>query len=136
MSSTEEELILLPRDMIVMAVSHSVEKVWGNPFGRLLTLLVGVGLGFGAVSLYPPIFPMIEWAISVWFVLWGVSRFYVYGIADPLTSAGGSLLMLGGFTLALHQLIPMGELAGAIANFIPALGIFVELFAEHYREQD
>ena len=129
-------LIVTYREIRVMSVSQSAEKVWGNPFGRLVTLLVGVGLVFGALSQYPRILPLIEWAIPVGFVLSGVSRVYRYGTGDYLTSAAGCLLILGGVTLAVYQLVPMGELTGAVAHLVPTAGIFVELLAAHYRSQD
>jgi hypothetical protein len=119
-----------------MSVSQSAGKVWGNPFGRLLTLLIGVTLVFGALSLYPQILPMIKWAISVGFVLWGASRFYLYGVDDLLNSAAGCLLLLGGLTLAAYRLMPMGDITSALAHLIPTIGIFVELFANHYRNHD
>ncbi|RZV05226.1 hypothetical protein BDK88_4249 [Natrinema hispanicum] len=118
-----------------MSVIQSAEKAWGNLSVRLLTLVVGVGLVVGLLSLYPQILPVIEWTIPLGLIFWGVSRFYLYGVGDTLTSTAGCLLILGGFTLALYQLIPMGELTGTVAHLIPTTGIFVELFAVHYRDE-
>lgn len=119
-----------------MEVSRSAEKVWGNPFGRVLTLLVGVSLVFGALTLYPQIRPVVEWVTPVGFVLWGASRVYLSGGGDLLTAAAGCLLLFGGVTLAAHRLVPMGEFPGALAHLVPTVGVFVELFATHYRNRD
>lgn len=118
-----------------MNVIQSAEKAWGNLSIRLLTLVVGVGLVVGLLSLYPQSLSMIEWAIPLGLIFWGVSRFYLHGVGDSLTSTVGCLLILGGVTLALYQLIPMGELTGTVAHLIPTTGIFVELFAVHYRDE-
>lgn len=119
-----------------MSVSQSAEEIWENPFGRLLTLLIGVSLVFGTLTLYPQTFPIINWAIPVVFVLWGVSRFYLYGVDDKLTTVAGCLLLIGGLTLAAYRLVPVGDLTDALAHLIPTLGIFIELFANHYRNHD
>lgn len=119
-----------------MSVGQSADKVWNNPIGRLLTLLVGGGLVAGALTMYPQILPVIRWAIPVSFVLWGISRLYFYGVGDPLSLAAGCLLILGGFSYASYLLISMDELTGAVAQLVPAIGIFTELFAAHYRNQD
>ncbi|MDZ5810784.1 hypothetical protein U4E84_05405 [Halorubrum sp. AD140] len=119
-----------------MSVGRSANKVWNNPIGRLLTLLVGGGLVAGALTIYPQILPVVRWAIPVSFVLWGASRLYFYGVGDPLSLATGCLLILGGFTYASYLLISMDEFTGTIAQLTPAVGIFTELFAAHYRNQD
>jgi hypothetical protein len=119
-----------------MSVGQSADKVWNNPIGRLLTLLVGGVLVAGALTMYPQILPVVRWAIPVSFLLWGASRLYLYGVEDPLSLAAGCLLILGGFTYASYLLISMDELTGTIAKLIPAIGIFTELFAAHYRNQD
>ncbi|WP_199719566.1 hypothetical protein [Halorubrum sp. Atlit-26R] len=101
-----------------------------------MTLLIGVSLVFGALALYPQILPVFEWATPVVLVFWGTSRFYFFEVDDSLTSAGGCLLLLGGFTLAAYRFVPMDDLTGAVAHLIPAIGIFVELFANHHRDHD
>lgn len=54
---------------------------------------------------------------------------------DSLSPVAGGLLVIGGVSRGLFQAVPMGELAGMIANLIPTIAIFTELFASHYREQ-
>ena len=119
-----------------MCVDQSADKVWNNPIGCLLILLVGVGFVAGVLTMYPQFLPVLRWAMPVCLVLWGISRFYLYGVEDPLTMVSGCLLILGGFTYASYLLISMGELTGTIAQFVPMTGIFTELFAAHYRTQD
>jgi hypothetical protein len=46
------------------------------------------------------------------------------------------LLILGGITHAVLQLIPVNELAGTVANLIFVVAIFSEMFAHHYRKQE
>ncbi|MFW5911794.1 MAG: hypothetical protein ACOCSD_05110 [Halolamina sp.] len=118
-----------------MRVTRSAEKVWGDPFGRLVTLLVGVGLVFGSLTLFPRMLPVAEWAVPAGLVLWGAFRFYRFGVDDPLTAAAACLLVLGGFALAAARLVPMGGLTGTLAHLVPTVGILVELFANHYRER-
>ncbi|MGQ3330064.1 hypothetical protein [Halorubrum sp. FL23] len=118
-----------------MNVSQSADTVWNNPVGRLLTLLVGGGLVAGVLTIYPQLLPVVRWVVPVSLVFWGASRLYRYGVADSLSLAAGCLLMLGGFTYASYLLISMGELAGTVAQLVPVVGIFVEMFAAHYRNQ-
>lgn len=115
-----------------MSVSQSVDMVWNNPIGRLLTLLVGGGLVAGVLTIYPQLLPVVRWVVPVSLVFWGASRLYRYGVADSLSLAAGCLLILGGFTYASYLLISMGELAGTVAQLVPVVGIFVEMFAAHY----
>ena len=118
-----------------MSVSQLGEKIWKTPIKRLLTLLVGGGLVAGALTTYPQLLPVVRWAIPVSLILWGASRLYRYGVADSLSLAAGCLLILGGFTYASYLSISIGEFAGTGAQLVPVVGIFVELFAAHYRNQ-
>ena len=116
-----------------MSVGRSARKVWDNPIGRLLTLLVGAGFVAGVLTIYPKFLPVIKWAMPVSLVLWGISRFYLYGVENPMTVVAGSLLILGGFAYASFMFIPMGERSGTVAQLVAVVGIFAELFAVHYR---
>jgi len=118
-----------------MTVRQSADKVWGNPIGRLLSLIVGVVLLAGALTLYPQIVPVVKWVTPVCLVLWGASRFYLYGVGNSLTTLAGCLLVLGAFTYASYLLVPMSEAPGTMAQIVPVVGIFVDLFATHYRNQ-
>lgn len=119
-----------------MSINLSADRIWKNPLGRLLIILVGVGVVFGVLTLYPQILPVVEWSIPVTFVLLGLYRLYPFGTKNQITSAAGGLLTLGGITYASYLLIPMGELAGALAQLIPVIGIFVDLIATSYRNQN
>ncbi|WP_435101065.1 hypothetical protein [Halarchaeum sp. P4] len=119
-----------------MSVTRVAKAVWGSPFGRLVALLLGVGLVGGVLLLSPPLLPVVEWAIPVGLVLWGVSWFSLYEVGDTLSSVAGCLLLLGGVTLAVSQLVPLGELSGVVARLVPTTGVLVALFAEQYRHDD
>ena len=119
-----------------MTVRQLAGKVWEHPFGRFLSLIVGAVLVARALTLYPQIVPAVKWVTPVGLVLWGVSRFYLFGVGNPLTSVAGCLLVLGGFTYASYMLVPMGEITGTMAQLVPIIGIFVNLFATHYRNQN
>lgn len=119
-----------------MSVGQSASKVWKHPIGRLLSLLVGGGLVAGVLTMYPQILPVINWAIPVCLVLGGASRFYFYGAGDSLTVAAAGLLILGGFTYALYLLTSMGERTATVAQLVPVIGIFAEMFAAHYRNRE
>ncbi|QKY19198.1 hypothetical protein B4589_001950 [Halolamina sp. CBA1230] len=116
-----------------MNVDRAVRTVWRRPIGRLAVLLVGCGLLAGVLTLRPGLVPVVRWSLPVGFVLWGASRL-LDGVGDPLTAAAGCLLLLGGFTYASYLLVPMGELGATVAQFVPIVGVFVELFAAHYRD--
>lgn len=119
-----------------MSAGRSASKVWKHPIGRLLSLLVGGGLIAGVLATYPQILPVIRWAIPVCLVLGGAFRFYFYGTGDSLTVAAGCLLVLGGATYAFHLLTSMGERTATLAQLVPVIGIFAEMFAAHYRNQE
>jgi len=119
-----------------MSVRQPLHRIWENPIGRLLTLFVGMCLVAGLLTLYPQSLPAIEWGVSVGLVLWGVTRFSLYGVDATPTLAAGCLLILGGFSYASYLFIPMSELHGTVAQLIPVIGIFAELFATHYRNQE
>lgn len=110
-----------------------VDRVWGSPIGRLLTLTAGLCAVFGLLTLYPNILPVIEWTIPAILVLWGASRFYLFGIENRLTTISGATLILGGFTYAFHLFYAVNGLSGALAQIIPILGIATELIASHRR---
>lgn len=119
-----------------MNFGQSASMVWKSPIGRLLTLLIGGGLVAGVLTMYPQTLPVVRWTIPVCFVLWGASRLYFDGVGNSLSLTAGCLLILGGFTYASYLLISMGELSGTVALLVPVIGIFVEMFASHYRSQD
>jgi hypothetical protein len=43
----------------------------------------------GILTLYPQFLPVAKWNVPVWLVLWGITRFYLYGVEDILTSGAG-----------------------------------------------
>ncbi len=88
------------------------------------------------VTLYPPLRDVVQWFLPLGLILWGVSRVYRYGRNDLLSLIAGCLLILGGITRAVFQLVPLSELAGTGANLVPVVAIFSEMFAQHYREQE
>lgn len=90
----------------------------------------------GVLTLYPQSLPAVKWSVSVGLVLWAVTRFSLYRVDDTPTLAAGCLLILGGFSYASYLFIPMSELHGTIAQLVPVTGIFAELFAAHYRNQE
>ena len=89
---------------------------------------------YGALTVYPPIRPLIWWSIPVVLIIWGLSRLYLYGVDDSLALIAGSLLILGGLTHGLLQLVAMNQFIGTVANGIIFVGIVAEIFAQHYRE--
>lgn len=117
-----------------MNLRKTSNGVWKHPLGRILAIFVGVCFLYGALTVYPPIRPVIWWSIPVVLIIWGLSRLYLYGVGDFLTLIAGSLLILGGLTRGLFQLAPMNEFIGAVANGITFAGIVAEIFAQHYRE--
>lgn len=119
-----------------MSVVESARRVTDSVLGRLAILLVGIILVYGLVTQYPASRPLFIWGPPVILVLWGTSNLYRYGVARPLTLIAGCLLILGGISHAVFTLVQLGELAGAVARTIPGIGIFVEMFAQHYREQE
>ena len=113
-----------------------IQRFSNHLLGRLAIILTGVFVIYCVLTLYPPIEPVIWWAFPVLIFIWGGSRLYYYGVRRPLTVIAGCLLMLGGISRALFQLIPMDELTGTVANLIPFLGLIAEMYAQHYREHD
>lgn len=118
-----------------MSMAEYVRRFNDHVLGRLVIILIGAVAVYWVVSQYPPVRPVIWWAIPVLFFLWGGSRLYFYGIDKPLTVIAGCLLMAGGLSLALFQYLPMSEMAGTTANLLAFLGIIVEIYAQHYRKQ-
>jgi hypothetical protein len=102
----------------------------------MLLLLVGGVVIVVTVTLYPPLRDVVQWFLPLVLVIWGVSRVYLYGRNDLLSLIAGCLLILGGITHAVFQLVPLSELAGTGANLVPVVAIFSEMFAQHYREQE
>ncbi|UWG47843.1 Uncharacterized protein HSRCO_2898 [Halanaeroarchaeum sp. HSR-CO] len=86
-----------------MSVGGSARKIWDNPIGRLLTLLAGVGFVAGVLTIYPKFLPVIKWAMPMSLVLWGISRFFFFGVENPITVVAGSLLIFGGFAYASYH---------------------------------
>ena len=119
-----------------MNTLESTHGIWEHPLGRALAILIGMFLVYGVLTVYPPIRPMIWWSLPLLLIIWGLSRLYLYGVGKPLTLIAGCLLVLGGITRALFQLIPMSELTATAANLIPFVGIVAEMFAHHYRENE
>ena len=110
--------------------------IWDRPLGRILLLLVGGTVIAATVMLYPPLRDVVQWFLPLGLIIWGGSRVYRYGRKDLLSLIAGCWLILGGITRAVFQLTPLNETAGAVANLIPVVGIFAEMFAHHYREQE
>ena len=119
---------------MLLSMLESANGIWKRPLGRVLAILVGVCLVYGSLTVYPPIRPVIWWSLPLLLIIWGLSRLYLYGGDVSLTLIAGCLLILGGITRALFQLVPMSEFTGTVANLIPLAGIFAEMFASHYRE--
>ncbi|WP_226004473.1 hypothetical protein [Natrinema salinisoli] len=104
--------------------------------GRIAIVLIGIVGLYGAMTLYPPLYHVVRWSIPITVVLWGVSRFHLYGFRRPLTVIAGCLLILEGITRGLFQFVPLSELGGAVANLVLVIGIFAEMYAQHYRERE
>ena len=119
--------------MKIRDVGHAI---WDRPLGRIVLLLVGGLVIAVTVMLYPPLRDVVQWFLPLGLIIWGGSRVYLYGRNDLLSLIAGCLLILGGITRAVFQLIPLNELAGTVANLIPVVAIFSEMFAHHYREQE
>ena len=119
--------------MKLRGVGHAM---WNRTLGRILLLLVGGIVIAATVTLYPPLRDVVQWSFPLGLIIWGGSRVYLYGRNELLSLIAGCLLILGGITCAVFQLIPLNETAGAVANLIPVVGIFAEMFAHHYRERE
>lgn len=113
-----------------------LQKIWERPLGRVLIVLIGAFLVAATTVRYPPLRNVIRWFLPLGLLVWGGSRIFLYGRHNLLSLIAGCLLILGGITRALFQLAPMDELTGTMANLVPVVGIFVEMFAHHYRERD
>jgi len=119
--------------MNIRDVGHAV---WERPLGRILLLLVGGTVIAVTVTLYPSLRDVIQWSFPLGLIIWGGSRVYLYGRRDLLSLIAGCLLILGGLTRAGFQLVSLNELAGTVANLVPVVGIFADMFAHHYRERE
>ena len=126
--TNDAELMMNIRD-----VGHAV---WERLLGRILLLLVGGTVIAVTVTLYPSLRDVIQWSFPLGLIIWGGSRVYLYGRRDLLSLIAGCLLILGGLTRAGFQLVSLNELAGTVANLVPVVGIFADMFAHHYREQE
>ena len=126
--TNDAELMMNIRD-----VGHAV---WERPLGRILLLLVGGTVIAVTVTLYPSLRDVIQWSFPLGLIIWGGSRVYLYGRRDLLSLIAGCLLILGGLTRAGFQLVSLNELAGTVANLVPVVGIFADMFAHHYRERE
>jgi len=119
--------------MKILDVGHAT---WDRLLGRMLLLLVGGIVVAVTVTLYPSLRGVVLWSLPLGLIIWGGSRVHLYGRNELLSLIAGCLLILGGITRAVFQLLPLNELAGTVANLIPVVGIFAEMFAHHYREQE
>ena len=124
----EADLMIKIRD-----VGHAI---WDRLLGRMLLLLVGGIVIAVTVTVYPSLRGVVLWSLPLGLIIWGGSRVHLYGRNELLSLIAGCLLILGGITRAVFQLIPLNELAGTVANLIPVVGIFTEMFAHHYRERE
>jgi len=120
----------------MMKIRDVGHVIWDRPLGRIVLLLVGGLVIAVTVTLYPPLRDVVQWFLPLGLIIWRGSRVYLYGRNDLLSLIAGCLLILGGITHAVFQLIPLNELAGTVANLIPVVAIFSEMFAHHYREQE
>ncbi len=119
-----------------MSTMEYARRLADSPLGRVAILLVGIAVIYAALMLYPPVEPVVWWAFPVILVLVGISELYRHGASNALSIAAGTLVVLGGVSRALYQLVPMDETTGTVANVIPILGIFAMMFAQHYRENE
>jgi len=120
---------------MVMSFGRSVTGILDRPLGRVLVIILGIGLLYGALRVFPATRPIIWWSFPLTFCLLGVSRLYIYSAGDWLTLLAGCLLFIGGITQALFQLVPMTEITGTVARLVPLVGVFVEMYAHHYRTE-
>ena len=120
----------------MMKIRDVGQAIWDRLLGRMLLLLIGGLVIAVTVTLYPPLRDVVQWFLPLGLIIWGGSRVYLYGRNDLLSLIAGCLLILSGITHAVFQLIPLNELAGTVANLIPVVAIFSEMFAHHYREQE
>jgi hypothetical protein len=118
-----------------MSIRQSVSGILDRPLGRVLVLVLGGCLIYLLVRAYPVTRPVIRWSLPLTLIVWGLSRLYIYSAGDTLTLVAGCLLVVGGITRGLFQFVPMTELAGTVANLVPLVGIFVEMYAHHYRTE-
>lgn len=119
-----------------MTATEYVRRVSDHPLGRVVVLLLGVAGVYGILTVSPPIRPLVWWAFPVLLVLWGATRLYRHGFDSPLTVIAAGLLLLGGVSRGVYQLVPMDEFAGTVANLIPLFGIIAVLFDQHYRDHE
>lgn len=113
-----------------------VRRLNARPLGRIVLLVAGIAVVSGTLILYPPMRSVVWWSFPVVLFVWGVSRIYYYGMNRPLTVIAACLLVAGGISRAVFQLVPTNELTGTVANLVPFLGIVAETYAHHYRERD
>ena len=119
-----------------MNLLDSANTIWKRPLARVLAIVVGIFFVYGVLTVYPPIRPVLWWLFPLSLTTWGLSRIYLFGVGTLLNLIAGCLLILGGITRGLFQLFPMSEFSGTIANLIPLMSIFAEMFAHHYREKE
>jgi len=117
----------------IQDVGHAI---WDGLLGRMLLLLVGGIVIAVTVTVYLSLRGVVLWSFPLGLIIWGGSRVYLFRRNERLSLIAGCLLILGGITRAVFQLIPLNELAGTVANLIPVVGIFAEMFAHHYRERE
>ncbi|MCO8256142.1 hypothetical protein NKF26_20230 [Haladaptatus sp. AB618] len=119
-----------------MSTAEYARRLTDHPLGRLVILIAGITVIGAALLFYPPFGTVVWWLFPTLFVLVGVSELYFRGADGPLSMAAGSLLVLGGVSRALYQLVPMDEFTGTVANVIPLFGIFAMMYARHYGENE
>ncbi|KZN22728.1 hypothetical protein A4G99_18450 [Haladaptatus sp. R4] len=119
-----------------MSAVKYADRLTDHPFGRLVILIAGITVLGAAPLFYPPFGTVVWWLFPTLFVLKGVWELYFRGADGPLSMAAGSLLVLGGVSRALYQLVPMDEFTGTVANVIPLFGIFAMMYVQHYRENE
>ncbi|EFW91564.1 hypothetical protein ZOD2009_13411 [Haladaptatus paucihalophilus DX253] len=112
------------------------DRLADHPLGRLAILIVGIAILVSAMMFYPPFGSVVWWAFPTLFVLKGVWELYFHGADSTLSVVAGFLLVLGGISRALYQLVPMDEFTGTVANLILLFGVFAMMYAKHYRENE
>jgi len=99
-------------------------------------LLVGIGVIGVALVLYPPFGAVLWWSLPVILVFTGIWELYFHGRSGFPSLVAGSLLVIGGASRALYQLVPMDEATGTVTNLLAVVGICAILFGRQYRKNE